>query len=109
MIVTRSVAIHLRHAIKICTALHQVIAPTAIGACEGQALGFVDRMKSSKLHRQKDPQHSSPRDLAVSVAFLADFDLYSRRKLTQKVRNRRITRVDGKIPLGDTATFTVTG
>ncbi|MBN8211613.1 MAG: hypothetical protein J0M09_01690 [Xanthomonadales bacterium] len=86
-----------------------MFAPATIGAREGQSLGFAGRMTSLKLHRQKDPQHSSPHDLAVSVAFLADFDLYRSRKLTQKVRNRRITRVDGKIPLGDTATFTATG
>ncbi|MFZ2755084.1 MAG: hypothetical protein WAZ48_16785 [Lysobacteraceae bacterium] len=102
-------AIHLRHAIKTCPALHRVIAPAAIGAREGRALSFADRMTSLKPHRPNDPQHPSPHDLAVNVAFLADFDLYRRRKLTQKVRNRRITRVDGKIPLGDTAWFMATG
>ncbi len=41
-----------------------------------------------------------------TVAFHADLGRCRSHKLTQKVRNRRITRVDGKNRLGDTAWFT---
>jgi hypothetical protein len=59
--------------------------------------------------RNNASSHCGSPDFAPSVAFWVDHDLFHCRKLTQKVTKRRITRVDGKNPLGDTAWLTETG